>query len=60
MRKRFLSRVLVVSLMLFGATSILGSARDFEPRDPISRIVRVIKKVLRVTPNDDAVIVPHP
>jgi hypothetical protein len=60
MRNRTLSLVLAVFFSLSAAAPLFASPRDFEPRDPISRIVRLIKKILRVAPNDDQMSVPHP
>jgi len=60
MRKRALSLVLAVFFSLSAATPLFAIPRDFEPRGPIQRIVRVIKKLLHIGTNDDQISVPHP
>ena len=60
MRNRSLSFLVAALLSLSAVTPLIAATRDFEPRDPITRFVRIIKKVLRIGVNDDAAVVPHP
>ncbi|HEY4639924.1 MAG TPA: hypothetical protein VII75_01150 [Thermoanaerobaculia bacterium] len=60
MRNRSLSLLVALSLSLSAATPLFAISRDFEPRDPITRLVRLIKKTLHIGTNNDQIIVPHP
>jgi hypothetical protein len=60
MRNRSLSLLLALSLSLSAAAPLCALPRDFDPRDPITRLVRLIKKTLHIGTNDDTLSVPHP
>ena len=60
MRNRSISLLLALSLSLSAAAPLFAVPRDFEPRDPISRLVRVLKKALHIGADADEIIVPHP
>lgn len=52
--------VFAVSLLLSSPAVNAAQRVDDPPRDPIGRIVRIIRKIFTISPNDDYPQPPHP
>lgn len=57
---RSLFLCLLLSVCVSGVLSAAPREREREPKDPLKRIVRIVKKVFGVSTNGDSMIPPTP